>query len=126
MANVTIRVNNLTKAVALVRQISLSGEAWGKTRIRAGSPLAYARGIETGVRRSGVLARRAGGAFMFRKGIEKLKETIRGQLGAAALAGPAGINALARSASSQLVAFVREETPVVSGDLRTSIFGGAE
>lgn len=126
MANVTIRVNNLTRAVDLVRQISLSGEAWGKTRIRAGSPLAYARGIETGVKRNGVIARKAGGAFMFKKGIEKLKAVIRAELAAAALLGPAGITALARRASTQLVGFVQEETPVVSGDLRTSVFSGAE
>jgi hypothetical protein len=126
MVSITIRVNNLTRAVDLVRQISLSGEAWGKTRIRAGSPLAYARGIETGVRRNGVIARKAGGAFMFKKGIEKLKNTIRAELATAALMGPPGIAALARKASSQLVGFVQEETPVVSGDLRASVFAGTE
>lgn len=126
MAEVTIRVHNLTKVASLIRQISASGEAWGRTRIRGGSPLAYARGIETGVRRNGQVARRAGGAWMFKKGIEKLKAYIKAELPAAVMAGPSAVQALARSASTQLVGFVQEETPVVSGDLRKSVFAGPE
>lgn len=126
MAEVTIRVHNLKKAADLVRQISASAQVWGKIKIRAGSPLVYARGIETGVKKSGQVARKAGGAWMFKKGIEQIKAIIRAGLGPAAIAGPAAVQALATSASAQLVTFVQEETPEVSGDLRRSIFAGPE
>lgn len=126
MVEIAIRVHNLTVATALVRQISASGATWGRTRIRAGSPLVYARGIETGRQRDGTVARKAGGAFMFKKGIEKLKAFIKAGLPAAVIAGPTAVEALARSASTQLVSFVQEETPVVSGDLRKSVFAGPE
>lgn len=123
---VSIRVSGLTEALTKIRQISASGTTWGSTRIVGGAGAVYAYGIETGFRKSGALARRAGGAYMFKKGIEQIKPLVRTAITAAIPEGPGAIAAAASQLAVRLQNAVQAGTPVVSGNLRQSVFGRVE
>ena len=126
MVSIAVRVNGLTAVQNMVRQISASGAAWGRIKIRAGTPLVYGYGIETGVRKSGRLARRAGGAFMFRTGITEIKATIKPMLLAAVPQGASAIQSMAQTTALRMRMAIQGGTVVRSGNLRSSIFTQVE
>lgn len=110
------------EAQAAVARIADASRAVGAMRLEAGSGLVYAFGIETGFKRSGALARRAGGAFMFERGIAQAGPRLGVWVADGIPYGVQGVNAAIRRWGS-LVArpAIRGFTPVLTGALRESV-----
>lgn len=109
-------------AEAALRDMEAACRAVGAMTLDAGSDLPYAFGIETGRHRGGRLARRAGGAHMIERGIERAGPTLETWVADGIPYGPQGVNNAVRR-WGRLVAqpAIRALTPVVTGALRASI-----
>lgn len=96
--------------------------AVGALRLDAGSDLPYAFGIETGRHPSGRLARRAGGAHMVERGIERAGPQLERMVADGIPYGVQGVNnAIARWARIVARPAIQALTPVQTGALRRSI-----
>jgi hypothetical protein len=89
-----------------------------RLRLQTGKP--YAFGIETGRTRSGRMARRAGGAYMFRDAWRSIQPQIGRAYAQAVPNGDGAVNAVTHQFGARLLAGARARTPVVSGALRAS------
>lgn len=90
------------------------------TRVVVDSPLPYAFGIETGRHRSGRLARRAGGAWMIRRGLAAALPSAAEYARGADPLDPRWPRLLVALAG-RAVERARGYTPVVTGALRASL-----
>lgn len=108
-------------ALRALGDLAAGCRAAGGARTGVGSDLPYAFGIETGYRRSGRLARRAGGAWMLRDAKAAMLPQIEPVLAAALPHGAAATDGAFRRLGGLLVALVQAGTPVVSGRLRDSM-----
>lgn len=115
---IAVRVDP-NRALKYLMDVEKIAQEWARSRTVISSNLPYSYGIETGRHRGGGLARRAGGAFMLRDGLEEAKPRI----------GPLITNSFTRGESVPLaeanigrmvVAAVQRRTPVRSGNLRDS------
>jgi len=93
----------------------------GGARLFVFSNLPYAAGIETGRRRNGRVARRAGGAWMFRRGSQEALRGFDQELAQALPKGRTGVTQAYLSRGRRVVDAVRRLTPVRSGRLRGSV-----
>lgn len=111
-----------TEAERAIAEMEAAVRAVDALRLDIGSTLPYAFGIETGRRRDGRLARRAGGARMVERGIAQAGPTLEAWVAEGIPYGPQGVNNAVRR-WGRLVALpaVRSFTPVVSGALRRSM-----
>lgn len=108
-----VRLDGHGEAVRYLKSLRDSTAAVGRTRIGVGSAKAYAFGIETGWRRSGRLARRAGGAFMLRGGVAEVRPRIAPMIVAGlALGRPQNIGLVFGNIGRLLQAAVRRRTPI--------------
>src|SRR5215210_5698836 len=115
-----IRVDS-DNALLYLSQLRDTARRWGRSRTTVGSDLPYAFGIETGRTRRGRLARRAGGAYMLRRGLDDAKPRIKPLIVAAFERGTSQDVGLAEAnIGRMIVASIRKYTPVVSGRLRDS------
>jgi hypothetical protein len=98
-----------------------SGRA-GAARLSWASEVPYAYGIETGRHRGGRLARRAGGAYMMKRGaeealrgfVDELKQEIR-------IGSRAGVDQTFLRLGRRGISTIRTRTPVLTGRLAGSI-----
>lgn len=118
---VTIREQGLAKALKAT-------QVYGEGARAANGPIAawssnkpYAFGIETGRHPRGRLARAAGGAFMFKKGIAETATQVPGIMGPAIIKGPAAVGGARRKIQNEGQKNIQKYTPVRSGALRDSI-----
>lgn len=115
-----IQVLGDEQAIAYLRTVEEGCRAAGSSNISVGSNLPYPYGIEFGHRRSGRLARRAGGAFMFRGGLEQIGGQADDWLAQGIEHGRAGVRDAQHKIGQAWVAAAIPLTPVVSGRLRAS------
>lgn len=117
---ITITLTGIDAARTILALLDAGARALEATTVVAGSPEAYAPGIETGRTRAGRVARRAGGAFMLAGGVQTVLPTI----GPALLeALPQGADPTRRAMLGRGVAIAeaaRPRTPVKTGNLRAS------
>lgn len=118
---VSIHVDGLDRVRSLFGRILQAAAHANGPVIVLSSDRPYAYGIETGRHRSGRLARRAGGAFMFRDGIAAVRPRVPAALGKALLQGSAAVDAAKRQLNADAVAEVQRRTPVRTGRLRASV-----
>jgi len=121
MATFGIRITGLVEALRAVDAVGEAGKQVNGPIATFASLLPYAYGIETGRHRGGRLARRAGGAYMFRRGIDEVKAQAPAILGPAILKGPASVGQAKRKLRDLGIERIRSYTPVRSGRLRTSV-----
>lgn len=120
MVSVRITTTGFVQALSAVKAIGEAGRAVSGPLVTLGSRLAYARPIETGIRR-GRMWRRAGPAQMFARGMAETAQAAPSILGPAILRGPAAVGAAKRKLRDLAVGRVRAYTPVRSGRLRDSV-----
>lgn len=108
-------------ALKALGDLAAGARAAGGARVEVGSDEPYAYGIETGFRRSGRLARRAGGAWMLRDAKAAVEPQIEAVVGAALPHGAAATDTAFRRLGEILVGEIQARTPVVSGRLRDSM-----
>lgn len=116
-----VKVQGIEQVLGALGQIQQGAEMVGNAELIVASDLKYAYGIETGRTPRGRLARRIGGAYMFRSGVDA---GLRGFEAAVAAALPDGGPAVARvylAAGRRTVDEVQRRTPVVTGRLRGSV-----
>lgn len=106
-------------------RIVLGHHAAGARRMASGrvtidSPLPYAYGIETGRHRGGRLARRAGGAWMLRRGLAAAMPSVREIARGSDPTDPVWATLLVRL-GGRARDRARGYTPVVTGALRASL-----
>jgi hypothetical protein len=110
------------EAQAALLEMDAAVRAVGAMTLDAGSALPYAFGIETGRKRSGALARRKGGAFMFERGIAQAGPTLETWVADGIPYGPQGVNnAIRRWGRIVARPAIQGFTPVLTGALRQSI-----
>jgi hypothetical protein len=119
MASITI--TGMRKTLGRMQTIAAAGKAATGPFVDVRSTVPYAFGIETGRRRSGRLARAAGGAYMFRKGLAEVRPLIKATIGPALLQGSMQVGAAKGRLQQAAVRAIRKHTPVVSGRLRGSV-----
>lgn len=122
---ISIRLSGFVRVLTAVQAIGAGGKAVEGQLAAFGSPLAYARPIETnefltGPRR-GHIARRAGPARMFEKGRNDARRLAVQILPAAIIAGPRAVGQAKRKIRNYGIERIRLYTPVRSGKLRTSV-----
>lgn len=118
---ISIRTGGFVERLTAVRAIGEAGRAVNGPLAAFGSRLPYTFGIETGRHRGGRLARRAGGAFMFRQGAADAQQLARQILPAAIVRGPAAVGQAKRKLRDYGIERIRKYTPVRSGRLRNSV-----
>jgi hypothetical protein len=121
MVAVHIKVTGLDVVQRKLGSIVTAAARLNGPIISLSSNLPYAYGIETGRHRRGRLARAAGGAFMFREGINAVRPRIGPALAKSVLGGPAAVDRAKSDLNRQAVEEVRRRTPVRSGALRASV-----
>ena len=117
---ITVTLAGIDTALKRLQLLDAGARALDDTTVVAGSPEAYAPGIETGRTRSGRVARRAGGAFMLTRAVQQVAPTVVPALVAAL---PQGADATRRALLGRGVAIAeaaRPGTPVRTGNLRAS------
>jgi hypothetical protein len=120
MAGTYVRVDS-GKALRYLQQVRDTARRWGRSRTVVGSDLPYAFGIESGRTRRGRLARRAGGAYMMRQGLEDAKPRIRPLIVSGFEQGPSIVPLAEANIGRMVVASIRKYTPVgKTGNLRDS------
>lgn len=110
------------EAQRAIAEMEAARRAVGALGLDAGSDLPYAFGIETGRRRDGRLARRAGGAHMVERGIAQAGPTLETWVAEGIPYGPGGVNNAVKR-WGRLVArpAIQSLTPVRTDALRASI-----
>lgn len=81
----------IDQAQRYMRDLSQASKNANRALVRVGSPLQYAYGIETGRRRSGRLARRAGGVFYLTRAYNDELPHMRSRIVAGLERGPSGV-----------------------------------
>lgn len=123
MASIT--VTGLAQMKAAVTGMVAAGKAFAGPIITLRNVEPYARPIETGFfktgPRAGQVARKAGGAFMYREGIRAVQPRIGLTIVAAIPQGAAGVQAAKKKLNDDAVNEVRSRTPVVSGALQRGV-----
>lgn len=116
---ITVKVTGVDTAQARLKILREGAARLGRTRILVGSSLKYAYGIETGRHRGGRLARKAGGAYMLKKGLAAIHGTLPRDIASAVETGGSVYDAVFKNAlRAQNVAMAN--TPVRTGSLRRS------
>jgi hypothetical protein len=116
---ISIRVEGITTANQRLETFQEGARRLGRMRILVGSNLKYAYGIEYGRRRGGRLARRAGGAFMLKKGLDSIQATLAADISRAIQQNGNIYDAVFKNAlRAQDVTMAN--TPVKTGSLRRS------
>lgn len=118
---VSLTVTGLDKASSLLKVVGESAREVGRTRYRITSPLPYAHWIEEGHYASGRPGHTAA-RHMLQKGRDRME-----QLAAAAVVrnlekGPQAIRNGLAGVAGEATKVARAATPVVSGNLRASIY----
>lgn len=121
MAELGVRLTGLEAGVQAIRQVRDAAGRYSGPLFRVGSPLSYAWGIETGRRKSGRVARRAGPAHYLSGAMARVEPRLREPLAAALWHGPDATDAALRHAGDALVDEAQRLVPVRSGRLRRSI-----
>lgn len=110
------------EAQRAIAQMEAAVRAVGALQLDAGSDLPYAFGIETGRRRDGRLARRAGGAHMVERGIAQAGPTLEVWVADGVPYGVQGVNNAVRRWGRMVARpAIQGFTPVLTGALRRSI-----
>lgn len=122
---VLIKPSGFVQAVSMVKAIGEAGKALGGDIAVWGSGKPYAGPIERGKfltgPRAGQSARRAGPAQMFAKGSARAIAEAPGIILPAISKGAGSVGQAKRKVRDNGVRYIRELTPVESGDLRESI-----
>lgn len=119
MAGAFITVDMATAATYLGRLEDAAAQV-GAQRLVAGSPLPYGGPIEIGFTRTGRVARRAGGAFMLRDGMNAATAKVESLVVAHLTAPGKGGKGLEDGIRRTVLGEVQARTPVRSGRLRDS------
>lgn len=120
MAEFEIRITGKDQADALLKRLGDGGRACEST-IRVGSDQPYAWGIHFGQKRSGGLARRAGGTFFLTDPLERRKPDLKRAIAAALSQGGAAVQTARLRVAYQIEADAKSLVPAVTGNLRRSI-----
>lgn len=122
---VRIRTVGFVQAIDLLRAIGDAAKQVNGPMATFGSRKPYARPIEKNEflsgPRKGQIARRAGPARMFEKGVAEAEKLARDILPAAILKGPASVGQAKRKIRDRGKERIRAYTPVRSGRLRDSV-----
>jgi len=121
MAEYSVRLIGLAAGVQAIRQVRDAAGRFSGPLFRVGSDLRYAWGIETGRRKIGRLARRAGPAHFLSGAVARVEPRLREPLAAALWEGPHATDTALRRAGDALVEEAQRLVPVRSGRLRRSI-----
>jgi len=116
-----VRVEGLAGAVAALGRLEDAAATLGGATLEVFSALPYAYGIETGRSPRGRLARRLGGAYMFRNGVDAGLRGVDAEVAAALPGGATAVAGALLGAGRRTVDEVRRRTPVVTGRLRNSV-----
>lgn len=116
-----ISIEGLSGVVADLGRLDDACATAGGAELVVSSSLPYAYGIETGETPRGRLARRAGGAYMFRQGTDEGLRRVDADLAAALPGGAGAVTRVFLEAGRRTVDAVRRRTPVVSGRLSGSV-----
>lgn len=120
--DLTARIVGLDVAERYLRQLQ-AGAAYAATiQSRIGAAAPYAWGIEFGRRRSGRLARRAGGALFLTNAWRAVWPTVTPTLAVALPGGEAAVARAVARLEREVVAGAAARVPVVSGNLRRSLY----
>lgn len=112
----------LKEAIAYLARLQGNAQAANHFRVRVGSNLQYAWGIEFGRTRGGRMARRKGGVLYLTKALADVKPTIKQELRASLIGGPGATLAALRKLGYSVEGKAKVyETAVVTGSLRRSI-----
>jgi hypothetical protein len=110
------------EARAALDRLDAGCRAVGAIRLAATNDRAYAYGIETGRHAGGRLARRAGGARMYERGLADAGPQLEAMVADGVPYGAGGVNAAtARWGRSVAEPSIRKYTPVRSGALRGAV-----
>ena len=120
---VDIRVEGMSGARAQLAALGDRMRTAQGTTLEVLSSLPYAYGIETGYSPRGRLARRAGGAWMFRQGVEAGTRRLDARIGPAIASGasPSAVVGAYAQVGRDTVDEVRHRTPRRSGRLAGSV-----
>lgn len=125
MVNISIRMVGYVQALTSVQAVGEAGRAVNGSLATFLSRKAYARPIEKNEflsgPRKGKIARRAGPAKMFEKGVAEAAAAAPGILGPAIPKGNASIGQAKRKIRDFGIERIRAYTPVRSGKLRDSV-----
>ena len=117
----SVRLIGLDKGVQALEQMRTAAGRFTGTMVRVGSPLVYAWGIETGRRRDGSIARRAGGARYLEGALHEIRPKIAPAVARALPDGPRAVDQALDKLGDEVVRRARGVVPVRSGRLRESI-----
>lgn len=109
-----VRVTGLDEAQQYFKMLADGARGIASLRLVAGSPLPYARGIETGTHR------KAGPAWMLRGGLEATQGQIPSLVAAMLLHGTAAGKDTTDAIRRTLLGNIQRRTPVRTGRLRDS------
>lgn len=121
MVSLDIRAEGIGGVVASLGRLADAAATAGGATLEVFSPEVYAWGVETGYTRRGRLARRAGGAYMFRQGTNEGLRGFDQELAAALPKGPAAVVPAYLSRGRRVVTAIQSHTPVISGRLRGGV-----
>lgn len=117
-----IEAVGLKEAQAALARLDAGCRAVGAMRLAATNDRVYAFGIETGRKRSGALARRAGGARMYERGLADAGPQLERMVADGLPYGAGGVNnAVRRWGRSVAEPSIRQYTPVLTGALRNAV-----
>jgi hypothetical protein len=117
---INYEVGGIQEAITELKRLRDGIERIGKARVRVGSNLKYAYGIEFGKHKGGSIARAAGGVFMLTNAIKAIQEPLKRELIQALRNGQNPIDILIKYAfKAQNLAMAN--TPVKTGSLRRSL-----
>lgn len=117
----TITILGVEEADAYLTRLHAGCQTVGRTSVQVGTSVVYAHGIEFGRRRSGRLARAAGGALMLTGALEAVMPSIGPTLADALPNGDAAADKALLGLGYKVEAIAKARTPVRSGHLRRSI-----
>jgi hypothetical protein len=115
MASAEIGIEGLSGVVAALGRLDDAAATAGGAELEVFSPVPWAFGLETGRTPRGRLARRAGGAYMFRQGADDGLAGVDRELAAALAGGPPAVAQTYLAAGRRTVEAVRRRTPRVTG-----------
>lgn len=118
---ITVAIEGIDGVEKVIDRIDQGAQRFGRIEVIVGSQLPYAYGIETGWHRGGTLARRAGGVFYLKRGLESVQGDIGKSLIKGLADGPGGAEREMLRLGRRVEARAKEVVVVKSGDLRGSI-----
>lgn len=120
-SNIAFDILGLDDAEALLSRLEAGITVATSSSVTVGTAVVYSWGVEFGRRRSGRLARAAGGAFMLTRGLQSIAPKIAPTLADALPDGDKAVNKALLGLGLAVEAFAKSATPTRTGNLRRSL-----